>query len=209
VLKLKAIADKGEKYSGNTFAEEFNRFISADVMKQLTDLGEKHGLLDPRESLTYINNFVNRVEGNVIATQRPGLFQGPLGQAIGLFQSYQFNLLQQMFRYVAEGDKKDLGMLLGLQGTFYGLQGEPGFKFLNDHIVGTASGNQNHRDMYDAVRGTVGKEGANWLLYGTASNMLQTNIYSRGDINPRRLPLFLRTLLMFLLLVDLAKYSVH
>jgi hypothetical protein len=125
------------------------------------------------------------VEGNVIATQRPGLFQGPLGQAIGLFQSYQFNLLQQMFRYVAEGDKKDLGMLLGLQGTFYGLQGEPGFKFLNDHIVGTASGNQNHRDMYDAVRGTVGKEGANWLLYGTASNMLQTNIYSRGDINPR------------------------
>lgn len=185
--KAKDLADKGEKWSGNTFAEEFNRFISADVMKQITDLGEKHGLLTPQESLTYINNFVNRVEGNTIATQRPGLFQGPLGQAIGLFQSYQFNLLQQMFRYVAEGDKKDLGMLLGLQGTFYGLQGEPGFKFLNDHIVGTASGNPQHRDMYDAVRGTVGKQAAEWMLYGTASNLLQTNIYSRGDINPRQL----------------------
>lgn len=187
--KAKAIAseagDKGETLTGNKFAEEFNRFVSADVMRQLTDLAQKHGILNQRESLTYINNFVNRVEGNIIASQRPGLFQGPMGQAIGLFQSYQFNLLQQLFRYVAEGEKKDLGMLLGLQGTFYGLQGEPGFKFINDHIVGTASGNQQHRDMYDGVRGIFGKDAGNWLLYGTASNLMQTNIYSRGDINPR------------------------
>lgn len=185
--KAKDLADKGEKYSGNKFAEEFNRFVSADVMRQLTDLGVKHGLIEPREALTYINTFVNRVEGNILAAQRPGLFQGPLGQAIGLFQSYQFNLLQQLFRYVAEGEKKDLGMLLGLQGTFYGLQGEPGFKFVNDHIVGTASGNQQHRDMYDATRGIAGKTGGDWLLYGVASNIMQTNIYSRGDINPRNL----------------------
>lgn len=184
--KAKALADKGETVTGNKFAEEFNRFISADVMRQLTDLGEKYGILSRQESLTYINNFVNRVEGNIIASQRPGLFQGPLGQAIGLFQSYQFNLLQQLFRYVAEGEKKDLAMLLGLQGTFYGLQGEPGFKFINDHIVGTASGNKSHRDMYDAVRGIFGKTGGEWLLYGTASNIMQTNIYSRGDINPRQ-----------------------
>lgn len=185
--KAKDIADKGETVSGNKFAEEFNRFISADVMRQITDIGVKHGILDSREALTYINTFVNRVEGNILAAQRPGLFQGPLGQAIGLFQSYQFNLLQQLFRYVAEGEKKDLGMLLGLQGTFYGLQGEPGFKFINDHIVGTASGNQNHRDIYDATRGIAGKEAGDWLLYGAASNIMQTNIYSRGDINPRNL----------------------
>ena len=185
--KARKLADKGESLTGNKFAEEFNRFISADVMRQLTDLGERHGILSRRESLTYINTFVNRVEGNILATQRPGLFQGPLGQAIGLFQSYQFNLLQQLFRYVAEGEKKDLGMLLGLQGTFYGLQGEPGFKFINDHIVGTASGNKNHRDLYDGVRGIAGKEGGDWLLYGVASNLLQTNIYSRGDINPRHI----------------------
>jgi hypothetical protein len=183
--KAKALADKGETLTGNKFAEEFNRFISADVMRQMTDLGVKHGVLDSREALTYINTFVNRVEGNILAAQRPGLFQGPLGQAIGLFQSYQFNLLQQLFRYVAEGEKKDLAMLLGLQGTLYGLQGEPGFKFVNDHIVGTASGNKNHRDLYDATRGVFGKEAGDWLLYGAASNLLQTNIYSRGDINPR------------------------
>jgi hypothetical protein len=183
--KAKQLADKGEKLTGNTFAEEFNRFISADVMRQITDLGVKHKILTQREALTYINTFVNRVEGNILAAQRPGLFQGPLGQAIGLFQSYQFNLLQQLFRYVAEGEKKDLAMLLGLQGTFYGLQGTPGFKFINDHVVGTASGNQNHRDIYDATRGIAGKEAGDWLLYGAASNIMQTNIYSRGDINPR------------------------
>jgi hypothetical protein len=185
--KASDLANKGEKLSGNKFAEEFNRFISANVMDQITSLGVKHGILDDAEALTYINTFVNRVEGNILASQRPGLFQGPLGQAIGLFQSYQFNLLQQLFRYVAEGDKKDLGMLLGLQGTFYGLNGEPAFKFLNDHIVGTASGNQNHRDMYDATRGVLGKTLGEWFLYGAASNVMQTNLYSRGDINPRNL----------------------
>jgi hypothetical protein len=177
--------DKAEALSGNGVAEEFNRFLSADVMRQITDLGESHGLLTRQESLTYINNFVNRVEGNTIASQRPGLFQGPVGQAIGLFQSYQFNMLQNMFRYVAEGGNKDLGMLLGLQSTFYGLQGTPGFKFLNDHIVGTLSGNTQHRDIYDVTRGIAGKTGGDWLLYGAASNIMQTNLYSRGDINPR------------------------
>jgi len=185
--RAKKLADAGERLTGNTYAEEFNRFISADVARQITDLAEAGGIMSRSESLTYIQTFVNRVEGNTFASQRPGLFQGPIGQAIGLFQSYQFNLMQQMFRYVAEGEKKDLGMLLGLQGTFYGLQGEPGFKFLNDHIVGTLSGNQQHRDLYDATRGIVGKTAGDWLLYGTASNMLQTNLYSRGDINPRQL----------------------
>lgn len=179
--------NKAEALSGNGIAEEFNRFLSADVMRQITDLGEKHGLLTKQESLTYINNFVNRVEGNTIASQRPGLFQGPVGQAIGLFQSYQFNMLQNMFRYVAEGGNKDLGMLLGLQSTFYGLNGMPGFKFLNDHVVGTLSGNTQHRDIYDVTRGVAGKTAGDWLLYGTASNIMQTNLYSRGDINPRSL----------------------
>ena len=54
----------------------------------------------------YINTFVNRVEGNYIAAQRPGIFQGPVGQAIGLFQTYQFNLMQQLFRHIGEGTVK-------------------------------------------------------------------------------------------------------
>lgn len=179
-------ATKGEKLSANKLAEEFNRFISADVMRQITDIGIEKGLMDAATAKSYINTFVNRVEGNIIASQRPLIFQGPVGQAIGLFQSYQFNLLQQLFRYSAEGTAKDIGTLLGLQSTLYGLQSLPAFQFINTHVVGQLSGNQEHRDLYDSVYGSVGKTAGDWMLYGIPSNILQANIYSRGDINPRQ-----------------------
>ena len=185
--RAKSLAEFGEKATGNKLAEELNRFISANVMDQITGLAIKHGLMDEKTALTYINTFVNRVEGNIIAAQRPLIFQGPIGQAIGLFQSYQFNLLQQLFRYVGEGGKKDIAMLAGLQSTIYGIQSLPAFQFINVHIIGQLSGNQEHRDTYDAVYGAVGRTAGNFILYGIPSNILQANIYSRGDINPRQI----------------------
>ena len=181
----KELSETGRRLTGNTFAEDYNRFISADVMRQLTDLGEQHGLMTRAESHSYINTFVNRVDGNTVASQRPLMFQGPLGNAIGLFQSYQFNMMQNLFRYTAEGSAKDTAMLLGLQGTFFGLNGLPGFQFINQHIVGTASGNKNHVDLYDATYGAAGKQMGDLLMYGLPSDFLRTNLYSRGDINPR------------------------
>jgi hypothetical protein len=181
------LLDKGEDLSGNKLAEEFNRFISANVMDQITGIAVRQGILDEGMARTYINTFVNRVEGNMISSQRPLIFQGPIGQAVSLFQSYQFNLIQQLFRYVGEGKGKDLAMLAGLQSTMYGLQSMPAFQFMNVHIIGQMSGNPEHRDTYDAVYGTVGKTAGDFLLYGIPSNILQTNIYSRGDINPRQI----------------------
>jgi hypothetical protein len=185
--KAKSLAETGEKFTGNKLAEEFNRFISANVMDMITDIGVRKGILDPAEAKAYINTFVNRVEGNTVAAQRPLIFQGPIGQAIGLFQSYQFNLLQQLFRYVSEGSRKDVATLLGLQSTLYGLQSLPGFQFINTHILGQLSGNKEHRDAYDATYGIAGRTAGDFLLYGIPSNLLQANIYSRGDINPRQI----------------------
>jgi hypothetical protein len=189
--KAKAIGndtlEKGEKYSGNKFFEQMNRFLSADVMRQITDLGEAHGFMSSAEAKAYRNTFVNRVEGNIVASQRPVMFQGPIGQALGLFQSYQFNLMQQLFRYVGEGTGKDAAMLLGLQGTFYGINGLPAFNAINTHIVGNLSGNKNHTDLYDATYGIAGKTAGDFLMYGVPSSIIQTNLYSRGDINPRSL----------------------
>jgi hypothetical protein len=192
--KAKDLASAGERLTGNTHVEEFNRFLSANVMDQITQIGVRNGLLSPAEALTYINTFVNRVEGNIIASQRPLIFQGPIGQAIGLFQSYQFNLLQQLFRYVAEGSKKDLAMLVGLQSTLYGVQSLPAFQFINTHIVGQLSGNKDHKDLYDQTYGAAGRQAGDFLLYGLPSNMLHANIYSRGDINPRQITVIPTTL---------------
>jgi hypothetical protein len=185
--RAKGLAETGEKFSGNKLAEEFNRFISADVMRQITDMSINAGHMDAATAKSYINTFVNRVEGNIIASQRPLVFQGPIGQAIGLFQSYQFNLMQQLFRYSAEGKTKDIGMLMGLQSTLYGVQSLPGFQAINTHIIGKLSGNTEHRDAYDAIYGATGKTAGDFLLYGLPSNILKGNIYSRGDINPRHL----------------------
>lgn len=185
----KEITEKGRTLTGNKWSEDYNRFISADVMRQLTDLAEEAGLMTRAESHVYINTFMNRVEGNMVASQRPLMFQGPIGNAVGLFQSYQFNMMQNLFRYVAEGKAKDMAMLLGLQGTFFGLNGLPGFQFINQHIVGTASGNKNHVDLYDITYGAAGKQAGDLYMYGMASNLLRANIYSRGDLNPRHVTL--------------------
>jgi hypothetical protein len=185
--RMKKWSAAGEKLTLNAHAEEFNRFISANVMDQISDVAIANGIMTAAEAKAYRNTFVNRVEGNILASQRPLIFQGPIGQAIGLFQSYQFNLIQQLFRYVAEGSKKDLAMLAGMQSTLYGIQSLPAFQAINTHIIGQLSGNKEHRDTYDAVYGFAGKDAGNFLLYGLPSNILQTNIYSRGDINPRHL----------------------
>ena len=181
----KELADKGERFTGNKFAEEFNRFVAADTMRQLTDLGIQAGKITGDEARGYINTFVNRTQGNVLASQRPLMFQGPIGQAVGLFQTFQFNTMQQLFRHVSEGASKDAAMLLGLQGTMYGMNGLPAFNFINTHILGTMSGNPKHVDAYSATYGIAGKNVGDLLLYGLPSNLLQANIYTRGDINPR------------------------
>ena len=196
VKTLKVAGDKGEKFTGNKLAEEFNRFVAADVMKQMTDVAIGKGLMTAQEQLAYINTFVNRTQGNYLASQRPMMFHGPIGSAIGLFQTYQFNLLQQLLRHVGEGHTKDGMTLLGLQGTIHGMNGLPAFNAINTNLVGNASGNVEHRDAYDAVYGIAGKEAGDWLTYGMASNALgllhpdlKVNLYTRGDINPRQVTL--------------------
>lgn len=47
--------------------------------------------------------------------------------------------------------------------------------------------NKNHVDTYDATYGVAGKQVGDLLMYGLPSNLLRTNLYSRGDINPRQL----------------------
>jgi len=193
------LVEKASSFTGNNFAEEFTRFISADVMRQITEAAG----LGVKEANGYINTFVNRVQGNYIAAQRPILFQGPMGQALGLFQTYQFNLLQQVFRHVENGDKKTLAIFAGLQSGLYGMQGLPAFNFINTHIIGNAEGNPLHKDIHSGVRSIVGKDIGDFILHGLASNALTLPVgiynqltdskvnapnlalYSRGDINPR------------------------
>jgi hypothetical protein len=180
--KITGAVDKAAKLTGSDWAEGFTRFVTAHAGMELY---KAQGLVG-EELWAAVRTFSNRVQGNYIASQRPIVFQGVLGQAVGLFQTYQFNLMQQLFRFVGDGDKRTLAVLGAMQGSLYGMQGLPGFNILNSHIVGNAAGNTNHSDIFTGVNSYAGKDIADYLLYGGLSNVLNTGLYSRGDINPRQ-----------------------
>lgn len=175
---LSQTTELGAKLTGNALSERMVRFVAADVMRQI---GETAGL-SKAELSAYINTFVNRVHGNYTASQRPALFQGAVGQAISLFQTYQFNVMQNMVRFVEQNDKLSIAALLGMQNTLFGLQGNPAFYLLNSYI---GNANREHKDLVSGAYATVGKDVGDWLMYGLGSNALKTNLYNRGDLTPR------------------------
>lgn len=183
VKSLKDAVDLGGRLTGSELSEEFGRFIAADSARQIFEAAGYTG----KQLHDNITTFVNRVHGNYVASQRPIAFQGPIGQAVGLFQTYQFNLLQQLFRYVENGEGKTLAILAGIQGSLFGLQGLPGFQAINNHIVGNAANNPAHKDLYSTIPNLVDKKVGDYLLYGVLSNWMQTGLYTRGDINPRQI----------------------
>lgn len=130
------------------------------------------------EALSYINTAVNRVIGSYTVNQRPILFQGPVGAAIGLFQTYQFNLMQNLLRYVGDGDKKSVMTLLGMQNFMFGIQSNPGFYALNQYI---GNSNTSQGDIVSSAYRVAGKE---WEI-GLCMACPQTScklIFTAGEI---------------------------
>jgi hypothetical protein len=132
-----------------------------------------------REALDLITSqFVKRVQHNFPFGQRPLIFQGPVGQAITLYQTYFFNTIQNLARYAGEGDARAISAFLGAQSATFGLQSNPVFHAANS-MIAYRDGNPNRTDLY------AGLQDADWLLYGAPSAGLQINLYSRGDLTPR------------------------
>ncbi len=192
MARIDAGVEKAATITGNNFSEEFTRFVSARVMDKLTQPLVDAGRMTAREQDAYIGTFVNRVQGNYVTNQRPLIFQGTTGGAVSLFQTYAFNVLQQLHRHMEAGDKKTLAVFGGLQSTIFGFNGLPFFDAINTHIIGSAiSNNPEHKDLY-SVLPKFNKEVGDWLLYGTASAFplfsgASPALYTRGDINPRHL----------------------
>jgi hypothetical protein len=187
MAKINAAVDKGSKITMNDFAEQFTRFIAADVMRQITDPLVKAGKLAAKEQDAYMGVFVNRVQGNYVSSQRPVIFQGTTGAAIGLFQTYAFNVMQQLTRHMEDRNARAIITFGALQSSVYGFNGLPFFDAINQHIIGNAAGNDGHKDAYSFLP-AANKELGDWMLYGTASAFplfgdKSPALYSRGDMN--------------------------
>ena len=182
--------EKGGKWTFNDYAEDTTRYVTSHVMWQMTEPAVLAGKMSVQEQNAYISIFTNRVQGNYLASQRPIMFQGTLGSAVGLFQTYQFNLFQQLFRHIENRDLKTLAVMGGLQGTIFGLNGLPMFDAINTQLIGNASINEKHADAYSYAVQAAGKPIGDWLMYGTASafplfSEQAPALWTRGDLNPR------------------------
>jgi len=183
-----------EKATGNSYAEESTRLWSALVMKQLTDTAVAAKVMTTQEAESFIQTFVNRTNGNYLASQRPMMFNGPIGQAVGLYQTYTITMMNNFFRYITNGSTKSAALMMTAQGSIYGMSGLPAFQAINTHIVGGFAGNGDHTDVFARAYASVDKDAADWLMYGALSNAgglihpdLKTNMYTRGDVNPRNI----------------------
>jgi hypothetical protein len=132
--------------------------------------------------ITFARNFMDVAVGNYTASQRPTVFQGSLGVAMGLFQTYFVTLMQQIYRRFELRDYKQLAKMALTQSSIFGVKGLPGFNQISE-LMGEHFSDQN----YDLTTGTyraIPETAANILLYGLPSN-LGPAVYTRGDIQPR------------------------
>lgn len=187
---VKAAIDK--LGAGGDWAERFNYAVAARAAEKMIDAsgmqlsqGAKHAMMV---------RFATRINGNYAAAQRPALFQGWAGQAIGLFQTYGMNMINNMLRYTG-ADKKAAISMVGMQTMIFGTNSLPGFEALN-RLAWERSGNTD--DIHTGMSDLLGKETAEWMLYGLGSNFTKPligegiGVYSRGNVTPMN-PLIIPT----------------
>lgn len=138
--------------------------------------------LDDAGATIFARDFMDKAVGNFHAAQRPVFFQGTLGVALGLFQTYILTLGQSVYRQLEFKNYKALGKATLLQGSIFGAQSLPGF-----HPVSQLIGEHYSDEHIDLTTGTyraIGDEAADLLLYGLPSN-LGPALFTRGDISVR------------------------
>ena len=177
---------KMEKYlntlqTPTAYAEQTTQLFAAKIAKSI---GDARGLTG-NDLHAFISTMQQKIIGNYTSAQRPLVFQGVLGQAVGLFQTYNFNLFQQAARHLQDGNNKSIAAMLALQGTIFGAQSLPGFRVMNQAVG--AYGGDEETDIYSGVRNLLGESAGNSLVYGNLSTMLGSNLWSRGNTNPRNI----------------------
>ena len=134
--------------------------------------------------VTFARRFMDEAIGNYAAAQRPAMFQGTVGMAMGLFQTYMLTMAQSIYRQVETRNWAALSKMMLTQQTIFGTSSLPGF-----HPVSELIGSHFSDDNYDITSGTFrafDNKTAEIIMYGLPSQLV--GITTRGDIQPR-LPL--------------------
>ena len=138
--------------------------------------------LSDKQMMIFIRDFMKQSLGNYAAAQRPVMFQGTFGAAMGLFQTYMLTYAQNMYRHLEVGDKAGLGKMMLAQGGIFGAGSLPGFNPISQ-MIGANFSDENY-DLKTGLYRAVPDEVASVILYGLPSH-LGPALHTRGDVSPR------------------------
>jgi hypothetical protein len=133
--------------------------------------------------MSHAQAFTQRTMGNYVAKQRPVLFQGAMGSMLGLYQTFMVTMGQNMFRYLEAGDTRAISTLFGAQATMFGLESLPFFQDFNQ-VMGEYMSDE-HMDVRSTGYAAVGKDAAEFILYGLPSAAFGNSLYTRAAWQPR------------------------
>lgn len=135
-----------------------------------------------RQILVFARDFMKQAIGNYSAHQRPAMFQGSFGSAMGLFQTYMLTYAQNTYSHIEKGDFKGLAKMMFAQAGIFGTASLPGWNQVSQ-VIG-ANFSDEHFDfntsLYKAMPDTL----ASTMVYGLPSNLLGA-LHTRGDVSPR------------------------
>lgn len=135
-----------------------------------------------RQIAIFARDFLKQSIGNYSTAQRPMMFQGSFGSAMGLFQTYMLTYAQSMYRHIDLKDYAGIGKTMLAQAGIFGAGSLPGFKPISD-AIGTHFSDE-HWDLTTGTFRALPDPLANLLIYGLPSN-LAPDVHTRGDVSPR------------------------
>ena len=135
-----------------------------------------------KQILIFARDFMKQSIGNYSASQRPAMFQGSFGSAMGLFQTYMVTYAQNMYSHIEAGDKKGFAKLMLAQGGIFGAYSLPGFNPVSQMIGENFS--DEHFDLTTSLYRALPDQMASTIVYGLPSNLVGA-LHTRGDVSPR------------------------
>lgn len=172
---LVRIMSKPADYS-EAMVRRIGMFTGGNLAKRL------YPELDDVGVTIFARDFMDKVVGNYHAAQRPTMFQGSMGAAMSLFQTYMLSMAQRIYGHLEMRDFKALGKMMLTQASIFGTGSLPGFNPISQMIGEHFS--DNNVDLITGTYRAIPDKMANVLLYGMPSSMGPA-MYSRGELAPR------------------------
>ncbi len=181
---------------------EINKILDSDLIKLLSipsDFAEKEtrlwslatgyqlarrmypGISDAGADL-FAKEFMMKSVGNYYSAQRPAMFQGTFGVAIGLFQTYMLSWAQSAFRSIETGSFKALSTQMLAQAGLFGMNSLPLYSLYSKTIGEHFS--DKHYDLTTGTYRALPDHLAEFIVYGLPAS-LGVGLYTRGDMQPR------------------------